>query len=718
MYGPTIELPATVIEAIAQVVAAELDRVARVIPASPASALGRLADPASDRRLHGVPSARRATDAAMPRHGSAAKIGLTELPALVAERLLGALELTVAGLDLPVPQLVEALPEVSGGGPRMVAITSVSVESEMSSELSKLDAFVPGGTDMVAHVVAALVEHPLVAPLLDVADPGADEGAIAASHGARYLALAVVVAAIAVRPLWPTVTPAAIIGAALGVAGQMLRVAPMPDAYAEAALAKRRAEYLMPRHMNGSAVVTGHVFTLAEGPLTSGVNFFDNGLVAAVPDGIAVLTGEEHGTLRVGLSVVKEPPKLDVSVWDEVVEISWHAPAGGASLSGTSDPNHIAPPWPGDYRVRVHARGRDEGLGQYHLAMWSAPPADPVVHKHSDRLGYAARGETEPPSIVPPDEVYHWVESSWLAEAATFTFVAGKSSLEVLRDFGADESAPTPTREFFERDDYHHIDPWVCVLDVPGGTVAVEYNGWQGSNRPVLRALSSPDNLAASMYWNINAVRRLGLARNGEMVTQFEPGCDDVPSEAQELLADLDVHGRHGNAVGLLAATRFTGISLSAEDFARMQAVDIGYPILPLLDELHTEQRLPDGSRRWPGHGPLGADTDRLARVPDEDLRELAWWVAAFAAEHSELSQHPAVMATLAARALTPEAETLARSNVMYGKQHHWLWTTLHAATNPDPLSAAIQALEAARHAVAGRAAELLEQARARAGIG
>jgi len=69
------------------------------------------------------------------------------VPQLVAERLLGALELTVAALDLSVPQLVEALPERAADetGPRRVAIANVGTASEMAGELSKLDAFVPGG---------------------------------------------------------------------------------------------------------------------------------------------------------------------------------------------------------------------------------------------------------------------------------------------------------------------------------------------------------------------------------------------------------------------------------------------------------------------------------------------------------------------------------------------------------------------------------------------
>jgi hypothetical protein len=728
-YEPTTELPAAVIDAIAQVVAEELGRVAQLVPPSPAAELGRFGQPRPDggsrrpRPLQGPPDSQQ---------GSAARAGLAGLPQLVAERLLGALEMTVAALDPLVPHLVEVLPEA---GPRSgrVAIATVGSQSEMVFELARLESVVPGATAMVAHVVTAVAEHPAVAPQL--VGTGSDEAATAASHGARHLALTAVVATIVLRPLWPAVTAAAIIGTALGVVAPILRDAPMPAAYADMVLAKRRAEYLMPRHGSGRAVVTDHVFTLAEGPLASVPDFSENGLVAVLPDGIAVRAAQESGSVSVSLHVVKDPPEVDVSIWDEIVELSWRAPAGGAALSGagettqifqtvqnsqaiqTSQAIQITPPWPGDYRVRVCARGRDEENGQeyYDFVVWHAEAADPVVHKQSDRLGHLLRGEPVPVVPAAPDEVYRWVESSHLSEAATVTFVADKTSSEVLRAFGADESAPTPIEQFHDRH-YSNVDPWVCVLDVPGGAVAVEFNGWQGSDRPVLRALSSPGNRAGGLFWNVNAVTRFSLARNGDVLTNTEFYGDDIKSpEALELLAGLDLEGRHRKAVGLLAASRFTDVWLSAEDLARIEAVDIGYPILPLLPELYAERRLPDGSRSWPGQGPLGADTDRLATLPDGELREFAWWAEAFAVEHSGLSGHPAVTATLAARAFSPEAEDLARRSQLHDHlKHRWLWMALHEATNPDPLGAAIQALDAARHAVAGHAAELLDQARAR----
>lgn len=583
MYGAT-ELPATVIDEIARVVAAELDRVARLVPPSPAAELGRLSQSQSDRGAR----LQRSLEAQLPpgaRRRSAAENGLASLPPSVAEQLLGALEMTVAALDPAVPHLLEALPEAAPKPGPMLTI-SVANQSEMVLELSRLEALVPGATDMVARVVAAVAAHPVVTPQLAGTGTGSDEAAIAASHGARHLASAVIVATIVLRRLRPAVTAAAIIGTALGAVAPILRAAPMPVGYAEAALAKRQAEYLMPRHGYGWAAVTDHVFTLTEGPVESAVDFSENGLVAVLPDGIAVRAGRESGSVSVALHVVEEPPVLQASSGDEIVEVSWRAPAGGAWLSGHGgiEPTKITPPWPGDYRIRVFASGRDEGDGReaYVVMIWRAPAADPVVHKQTDRLGYTLRGEPVPAAA--PDEVYRWVEVSSLSQAATVTFVAGKSSSEVLRAFGADESAPTPFEELSERQDRFE-DPWVCALEVAGGTVAVEINGWKSTFTSVLSTLSSPQTRAASLFWNINTMTWFSLARDGEVLTRTEFYRNHIESpEALELLADLEVEGRHRTAVGLLAASRFTGVWLSAEDLARIEAADIGYPILPAPD--------------------------------------------------------------------------------------------------------------------------------------
>lgn len=102
MVYETTELPAPLIDEIARVVAAELHRVARLMPPSPAAELGRLGRAQSDRGAR----LQRPLEAQLPpglRLKSAATEGLVSLPPTVAERLLGALEMTVAALDGAAP---------------------------------------------------------------------------------------------------------------------------------------------------------------------------------------------------------------------------------------------------------------------------------------------------------------------------------------------------------------------------------------------------------------------------------------------------------------------------------------------------------------------------------------------------------------------------------------------------------------------------------------
>jgi hypothetical protein len=419
------------------------------------------------------------------------------------------------------------------------------------------------------------------------------------------------------------------------------------------------------------------------------------------------------------LEVRAEPPsEVELVGWDEIVEVSWTARTGAASVLGPDAPGSArlrerTPPWPGTYRLRVHATGRDDDSGErYKLTVWSAPPAPEVVHKRTDRLGQHLRGEPRTPVPERPEAGYRWIRDTALGEAATITVITGSTPEQVLRGFGADPAEPASFTELSQ--EFDTVDPWVAVLSVADGTVlAVESNGWQGAQAPVLRALSAGGR-AASMYWNVEALSRLSFAEGGELRAGFEPGMEPAPDDPALAGLDLDDY-RDKVEKGLVAVARFTGQEIRQADIDRLVSADVAYRILPLLPELHPEARLPDGSRRFAGHGPLGADTDALAALPDERLRDLAWWVAGEVATRSELAGHPAVVATLTDRALGDEASTLARTSQLAGRgQHHWLWMTLHHATNPDALAAAIGTLDAARYALTGTAADLLEQARRR----
>jgi hypothetical protein len=187
----------------------------------------------------------------------------------------------------------------------------------------------------------------------------------------------------------------AAVGAGIGAAVLLLRDAAMPAGYASALWEQVRQEYLMPRRSGGTAPVAGHQFALVEGEVPRSVGFAADGLVSVVPGGAVIRTGTAEGSEHVLLTVSEQPPPLEVRGWDEVVEVSWRAAAGLASVTGlgAAGPGQLGwatPPWPGDYRLRVHASGRDDADDEesYELAVWPAPGTPAVVHKHTDQLGW------------------------------------------------------------------------------------------------------------------------------------------------------------------------------------------------------------------------------------------------------------------------------------------------------------------------------------------
>ena len=148
------------------------------------------------------------------------------------------------------------------------------------------------------------------------------------------------------------------------------------------------------------------------------MDFAGNGLVAVVPGGAVIRTGLETGHVQIILGILDGPPPAVAEGWEEIVEVSWHATVGGASIVGPAahgtNLRRVTPPWPGDYRLRVHARGRDiptEPHAEYYqLLVWQAPAAPEVVYARTDRLGHRLRGEAEPAPIERPEDAYRWLQ--------------------------------------------------------------------------------------------------------------------------------------------------------------------------------------------------------------------------------------------------------------------------------------------------------------------
>ncbi|MFD9698455.1 DUF6461 domain-containing protein [Lentzea sp. NPDC059081] len=502
-------------------ITASLASIEALIPPEPAAELGRY----EGREWPGLS------------HGTQVQRALERFPGFTAERLLGALELGVAKLTLRAPAEVVAVLRPLDR-PIYFQVLSSDGQSALKTPMTMVSAVHTGAMELITDLVRSRTG------LLDLSGVSGDEAAIAAKHGAAHLALAVAVSTAVLRALdTPSSTdPRAIIGIAIGVTALLLPSIDKPPAYAGALLEKRRADY-KGSSWQTSAPVFGHEFVFVEEPSPSGADLTATGLVAAVDTGFAVRTGIAEGNVPVSVRVVLDQPgEPDITGWDEVAEVSFTAVEGDARLGHGG-----MPPWPGEFRVRVHARGRDgDDDESYELLIWPAPHAEPLVHKKTDAVGHRVRGEPVPEVRIAPEAGLRWLPDV-LGVAATVTVAIGLDVDDVVDEFHEDS----------------------IVVEIDGGVVVLEMNNYAGTERERLELLSR-NGRAASHFWNVNAVRRLSFARDGRVLASEEPWEEADFGDDQEVAAALDGldfgDWRHADAKGLTAVVRFTGADLPQDD--------------------------------------------------------------------------------------------------------------------------------------------------------
>ncbi|MYV98390.1 hypothetical protein [Streptomyces sp. SID3343] len=147
--------------------------------------------------------------------------------------------------------------------------------------------------------------------------------------------------------------------------------------------------------------VAYHMFYLAE-PDTFDPNpvAAENGLVFSRRGIAVVITGASSGLVNVAVEVYPRTPKVtDFAGWDDVVDHSFHAHLGRvqvvAPVSDLPDLPCVTPSGPGHYRLRVHARGRDnapdavafEPAEDYLVQVWPHEPQPDLVHRQTDLYG-------------------------------------------------------------------------------------------------------------------------------------------------------------------------------------------------------------------------------------------------------------------------------------------------------------------------------------------
>lgn len=140
---------------------------------------------------------------------------------------------------------------------------------------------------------------------------------------------------------------------------------------------------------------------------------------------------------------------------------------------------------------------------------------------------------------IAPEAALRWLPAL-LGAAATVTVVTGVADVD---GFGPD----------------------AITVEVDGGVVVVEVDGFAGTEKAVLERLSRKGK-AASHFWNGNGDRCLSFARAGRVLVSREPwehtDFGDDP-EVVAALAGLDFGAwRHREAKGITAVARFTGVAL------------------------------------------------------------------------------------------------------------------------------------------------------------
>lgn len=184
---------------------------------------------------------------------------------------------------------------------------------------------------------------------------------------------------------------------------------------------------------------------------------------------------------------------------------------------------------------------------------------------------------------------YDWIfegDLAWFSEGACVTVAVGATREQLAAAFGVDlENGPADVRRLQPDATSGEPAPLVGFTEIAGHQVAVEPNGFGGSEVEVLLPASEPGR-AASAFWNADALARFGCARGGALLYTGEfvyDGTEGLPKDLVpyvELVADdldddllaetpsaadqpLDI------SVALAMLEKYTGVRLTAADVTR-----------------------------------------------------------------------------------------------------------------------------------------------------
>ncbi|BCJ53384.1 hypothetical protein Asp14428_48590 [Actinoplanes sp. NBRC 14428] len=162
-------------------------------------------------------------------------------------------------------------------------------------------------------------------------------------------------------------------------------------------------------------ITQDHLFALVDGPEfpLESANW-STGLCAQMDVGALIYTGANKGRVTVEAAYAEIAPDIwspnawqDAQQWDDIAEVSVHAPHGNLEIHQLAYGPFDTPPrlpcmsadGSGTYRLRVYARGRDrhydeivDNTGEeYRIATWPAAAAPPLIIRSTSRCGYSMR---------------------------------------------------------------------------------------------------------------------------------------------------------------------------------------------------------------------------------------------------------------------------------------------------------------------------------------
>jgi hypothetical protein len=184
---------------------------------------------------------------------------------------------------------------------------------------------------------------------------------------------------------------------------------------------------------------------------------------------------------------------------------------------------------------------------------------------------------------------YAWLnadDATILAQAGCVTVVTGATASHVLKAFGARTDHTHTVDDAFLLEGHAAV----CVVDVPGGVVAVEINGYQGSRAEVLGPASRRGK-AASIFWNVNYVVQFTCARRGRTLAMTDLGlpveADELPRSLRPLLSLTESDDADLVAVGMAMVDRFTGLSALTHEL--VDGLSEAYLLDPPVEEMGYE---------------------------------------------------------------------------------------------------------------------------------